>query len=217
MMTTLTLIRCMLCQGTLPGVQDEVFVAHMRDHHRTFHNMDFMFAASFLTEENIENTVDFMKMNNNNEPLDDKEHIVETDAIETKNEFLQLEDTFNKRDDENTQVIKNETIKDNEIKVHETCHKEAIPKATQHLPSTSKRSAPQRSSSTKASALTMMRSGSSPIEVSKALGIPRRTLHDWRKASIKAGKFKVKGDRGLARPAPRKAVPGLALEPRTAK
>ena len=206
MMPTLTLIRCVLCQGTLPGVQDEVFVAHMRDHHRTFHNIDFMFAASCLTEENIENTVDFMKMNNNNEPLDDKEHIVETNAKETKKEFLQSEDTFNKRDDDNAQGIKNETIKVTEIKVHETYQKEAITKATQHLPFTSKRSAPQRSSSTKAYALTMLRSGSSPSEVSKARGIPLRTLQDWRKAAIKAGTFGADGDGDLARPAPRKGA-----------
>ena len=74
-----------------------------------------------------------------------------------------------------------------------------------------------RSGSTKASALTMMRSGSSPSKVSKALGIPRRTLQDWHKAAIKAGKFRADGDRGLARPAPRKADPGLAPEPRIAK
>ena len=107
MMTTLTLIRCVLCQGTLPGVQDEVFLAHMRDHHRTFHNMDFMFAASFLTEENIEHTVDLMRMNNNNENLDDNESLV--DVKETKYELLESKDTFNihESDNENTQTLGN--------------------------------------------------------------------------------------------------------------
>ena len=120
MMTTLTLIRCVLCQGTLPGVQDEVFLAHMRDHHRTFHNMDFMFAASFLTEENIEITVDFMKMNNNNETPDDNEPLV--DVKETKYELLESKDTFNNHesDNENTQTLVNGTIeitKDEDIKI----------------------------------------------------------------------------------------------------
>ena len=77
-----------------------------------------------------------------------------------------------------------------------------------------KRDQVHRSGSTKVSALTMLRSGASPITVSKALGIPRRTLQRWRKASIKAGTFGADGDGGLARPAPRKADPGTGTKNR---
>ena len=85
MTTAPILIRCVLCQGTLPGVQDEVFLAHMRDHHRAFHNMDFMFAASFLTEENMEITKNFMNVTNN-------EYTLENDNSNNTNEETKFEE-----------------------------------------------------------------------------------------------------------------------------
>ena len=110
------LIRCVLCQGTLPGVQDEVFLAHMRDHHRAFHNMDFMFAASFLTEENMEITVNFMNMNNNEDTVENENS--NNTSEETKFEVFKTEDTYNihEKEDEKLQTLQNETIeKENKV------------------------------------------------------------------------------------------------------
>ena len=120
MTTAPILIRCVLCQGTLPGVQDEVFLAHMRDHHRAFHNMDFMFAASFLTEENMEITVNFMNANNNEYTLENGNS--NNTNEETKCEVFKTDDTPNIHDtkDEKLQTQENETKEINiekEIKV----------------------------------------------------------------------------------------------------
>ena len=72
-----------------------------------------------------------------------------------------------------------------------------------------KRDRPQRSNSTKVSALSMLKSGLTQRKVSERLGIPMRTLRDWKAAAIKAGtRAGPGGDGGLARPAPRKANPG---------
>ena len=64
-----------------------------------------------------------------------------------------------------------------------------MPRATKQTDATKKRAAPQRSNSTKVSALNMMKSGISPTEVSQSLNIPRNTLYDWRKASIESGNW----------------------------
>ena len=45
------LIQCSLCQGVLPGNNDEVFQAHMRDQHRAYFDLDFMFAVFSLNAE----------------------------------------------------------------------------------------------------------------------------------------------------------------------
>ena len=71
-----------------------------------------------------------------------------------------------------------------------------------------RREAPQRTNSTKVSALSMMKSGLATRKVSERLGIPMRTLQDWKAAAIKAGTWNAGGDAGLARPAPRKTDPG---------
>ena len=64
-----------------------------------------------------------------------------------------------------------------------------------------RREAPQRSNSTKVSALSMMKSGLATRKVSERLGIPMRTLRDWKAAAIKAGTWAGPGgDGGLARP-----------------
>ena len=123
MMTISTLIRCVLCQGTLPGVQDEVFLAHMRDHHRAFHNMDFMFAASSLTEENIAVTLDFMNMTNDKETLENETSI---DTFkETKFEPSEVSEDiydFHEKEEEILQNVENETkeaIIEEDIKVYQ--------------------------------------------------------------------------------------------------
>ena len=86
-----------------------------------------------------------------------------------------------------------------------------MPRAT----NTTKRAAPQRSNSTKVSALNMMKSGVSPKVVSETLKIPKRTLHDWKSASIKSGNwFGAEGDNGLARPAKRRSDLGSGTKNR---
>ena len=79
----LSLVQCILCRGSLPGVQDEVFLAHMRDQHRAYFNLDFMFAAFFLTEEKIGDTLDFMN-NNCRELKPDMDEIVTSVARQEK-------------------------------------------------------------------------------------------------------------------------------------
>ena len=79
---------------------------------------------------------------------------------------------------------------------------------------TPKRAAPQRSNSTKIAALTMLKSGNhTQAEVSRLLGIPTRTLRDWKKAAIEAGTWDMdaagdNNNNGLVRPAPRAKDPG---------
>ena len=67
---------------------------------------------------------------------------------------------------------------------------------------------PQRSNSTKVSALNMLKSGVSPGDVSRNLQIPARTLSNWKKSAKEAGTWDGAGDSGLARPAKRKSDPG---------
>ena len=72
-----------------------------------------------------------------------------------------------------------------------------------------KRSGEQRSNSTKVTALTKLKTGESTTEVSRQLGIPPKTLRNWRTDAMAAGTWDIEasGDKvGLARPAPR--VPG---------
>ena len=68
-----------------------------------------------------------------------------------------------------------------------------------------KRSAEQRSNSTKVTALSMLKGGVPPIQVSRQLKIPTRTLRSWRQAAMAAGTWNLEaaGD-AKARPAPRK-------------
>ena len=75
-----------------------------------------------------------------------------------------------------------------------------------------KRAAPQRSNSVKVTALTMLKRGDCPTDVSKLLQIPISTLGDWRRASKAAGTWEIAGPAGdnnnVARPAPRAKDPG---------
>ena len=75
--------------------------------------------------------------------------------------------------------------------------------------------APQRSHATKVPALTMMKAGTKTRKVSQELGVPKRTLQSWKKASIKLGNWHgPDGDSGVARPAPCKAEPGTGTKNR---
>ena len=74
-----------------------------------------------------------------------------------------------------------------------------------------RRSGEQRSNSVKVTALTMLKSGKPPTEVSKLLNIPTSTMRDWRRAAMAAGTWNMaeSGDNpGVARPAPRVKDPG---------
>ena len=75
-----------------------------------------------------------------------------------------------------------------------------------------KRAAPQRSNSVKVTALSMLKKGDPPTDVSKLLKIPISTLGDWKRASKAAGTWEIAGPAGdnnnVARPAPRAKDPG---------
>lgn len=74
-----------------------------------------------------------------------------------------------------------------------------------------KRSGEHRSNSTRVSALTMLKSGTPPTQVSSQLNIPPSTLRRWKKESKAAGTWNIlneAGDSNLARPAPRRKDPG---------
>ncbi len=65
---------------------------------------------------------------------------------------------------------------------------------------TVKLSKKHRSNSVKVAALTALKSGVSPGQISKELEIPPSTLRQWRKVSMESG------DSGIARPAPRRMM-----------
>ena len=72
-----------------------------------------------------------------------------------------------------------------------------------------KRKTEQRSNSTKVAALTLLKSGIRPIQVSRELSIPTRTLMDWRKASMASGNWNGgAGDKNNVVATPRKKEPG---------
>ena len=78
-----------------------------------------------------------------------------------------------------------------------------------------KRAAPQRTNSVKVTALSMLKKGDPPGDVSRQLQIPTSTLRDWRRASQAAGTWDIAGPAGdnnvnnnVARPAPRAKDPG---------
>jgi len=53
-------VRCLLCQGALPSTKNEVVETHFQDQHRAYFNIDFLFKSSFLQENEISRTLDFM-------------------------------------------------------------------------------------------------------------------------------------------------------------
>ena len=74
-----------------------------------------------------------------------------------------------------------------------------------------------RSNSTKAAALTLLKSGQGVDKVAKDLSIPRSTLYDWKKAAINCGNW-VPGPSGdvLVHAAPRKPGTGVNIRKITA-
>ena len=60
MTLTMSFVRCLLCQGALPPTQDEAVTEHFQDQHRAYFNIDFLFKSSFLDENEISRTLDFM-------------------------------------------------------------------------------------------------------------------------------------------------------------
>ena len=78
-----------------------------------------------------------------------------------------------------------------------------------------KRKKEQRSNSTKVAALTLLKSGVRPIQVSRELSIPTRTLRDWRKASMASGNLNGgarDNNNVVAIPVPRKKELGTGIE-----
>ena len=74
-----------------------------------------------------------------------------------------------------------------------------------------KRKTEQRSNSTKAATLTLLKSGVRPIQVSRELSILTRTLRDWREASMASGNWNGgarDNNNVVAIPVPRKKEPG---------
>ena len=49
-------IPCLLCGGVLPSVPEDVYLCHLRDHHRTYFNCQLLFSAAFLDPEGMEKT-----------------------------------------------------------------------------------------------------------------------------------------------------------------
>ena len=66
----------------------------------------------------------------------------------------------------------------------------------------------QRSNSTEVAALSMIKSGTTQVKVSKELNIPKRTLRHWKKESQDAGLWMGSAGDSKARPAKRRSDPG---------
>merc|ERR1712098_453127 len=60
MVGDLRLVQCLLCRGSLPAVKDDIFMGHMQEQHRAYFNLDFLFTSFFLTDESINQTLEFM-------------------------------------------------------------------------------------------------------------------------------------------------------------
>ena len=54
-------VRCVLCQGAMPFTKNKVVEAHFLEQHRAYFNIDFLFQSSFLHEDQIIITLDFME------------------------------------------------------------------------------------------------------------------------------------------------------------
>ena len=68
--STVRLFQCLLCRGVLPAQKGDIFINHLQEQHRTFFNLEFLFAAFKLPEKMIKETIEFMEdridMNANN-------------------------------------------------------------------------------------------------------------------------------------------------------
>ena len=54
MSTSVSITKCMFCDGYVPASFDDVYVKHMNDHHRAFVNIQFLFQISLLSNDDLE-------------------------------------------------------------------------------------------------------------------------------------------------------------------
>ena len=53
-------VQCVLCRGMLPADTEDVFLSHMRDQHRAYVNLSFIFKICFLDEKGMKKTTEFI-------------------------------------------------------------------------------------------------------------------------------------------------------------
>ena len=76
-------LSCLLCGGVLPS-NDEVFVSHIRDHHRAYININLLYEAAGLDHEGIPKVLQFIVALKNGEAYKEniKEYIEPQDIVE---------------------------------------------------------------------------------------------------------------------------------------
>ena len=103
-------VTCVLCEGALPSTKNEFVEAHFQEQHRSYFNIDFLFQSSFLHEDEIIITLDFMESltpsTNNDEETSTNETIYKNDQ-----HFETVEVLSN---DQNNITSSNETIFQND-------------------------------------------------------------------------------------------------------
>ena len=67
------IVCCILCNGALPGEKDEIFLNHMQEQHRSYFNLDFMFASFLLSPEQLSLILDSMNIISNKSALEETE------------------------------------------------------------------------------------------------------------------------------------------------
>ena len=69
---SVSIVTCILCDGAIPAEEDEAFLNHMQEQHRSYYNLDFMFAAFFLSTGQRSLIEDCMKKITNNNTLEEE-------------------------------------------------------------------------------------------------------------------------------------------------
>ena len=69
---SVSIVTCILCNGAIPAEKDEAFLNHMQEQHRSYYNLDFMFAAFFLSTGQRSMIEDCMKKITNNNTLEEE-------------------------------------------------------------------------------------------------------------------------------------------------
>ena len=112
-MTSPDLMQCSLCQGILPANKDEVFLGHMRDQHRAYCDLDFMFAVFCLSKEDKAITLEFI-----NDQLEQKRQEFEPRLLDDKESTkppeteMKSEEKFPLNDLSEYERIREENIKE---------------------------------------------------------------------------------------------------------
>ena len=77
-------VHCVLCRGILPAEKDGVFLSHMRDQHRVYVNQNLLYSASFLDDQGIQKTTEFINTytDKSRESDGNKNDIVSNDILE---------------------------------------------------------------------------------------------------------------------------------------